>query len=228
MNLIDKFYVAGKDLAAKVGSTNQLGGKVIASLVGVAAEDLNNMLTALAQPSLCFVPIQSETLSMRRTVDIGNTMLISQVDQKKEYITDNSAPRPRTWTGSGYIKNLVSYLENGLVIKPTLQVQMALLDAAADSRQPVKFKTDTGEIVDVLVQDLQITSINKGTNVKQVSYTVQEVKILNNTVLFDLDKELSDASAQSIPKRALTNLGRNSAAVTGIVDVGAALLNIHF
>ena len=228
MNAIDKFYTAGKDLAAKVGSTNQLGGKVLAALVGVASEDLNNMLTALSQPSLCFIPIESESLTMRRAVDIGTTMLISQVDQKKEYITDNAAPRPRTWNGSGYIKNLIPYLENGLVIKPSLQVQMALLDAAADSRQPVKFKTDTGEVVDVLVQDLQIASTTKGTNAKQVTYTVQEVKILNNTVLYDLDKELSEASAKSIPARALTNLGKNSAAVTGTVDAAAALLSIHF
>ena len=228
MNFIDKLYTAGKDFAAVTGSSNAFAGKVLGALVGVAAEDLNNMLMALSQPSLCFIPIRCESLTMRRTVDIGTTMLIGQVDQKKDYVTDNSAPRPRTWNGSGYISSLVAYAENNLVIKPSLQVQMAVLDAAADSRQPVKFKTDTGEVVDVLVQDLQITSTAKGAGVKQVTFAVQEVKILNNSVLFDAGQALNGAAAKSIPLRALTNLGKNSAALTGTVDAVGGLLKIHF
>lgn len=219
-DMFEKIYSAGRDFASKTG------GKVLAALTGIDSTQLTQMLDALNQPSLCYVPVQSETMSMRRTVDIGTTMLIGQVDQKKDYITDNSAPRPRTWNVSGYITTLVPLLENYLVIKPSLQVQMAILDAAADSRQPVKFKTDTGEIVDVLVQDLQITSINKGNNVKQVTFTVQEVKMLENSILFDADTYLNKAAANSIPLRAITNLGKSSAIGTGVSDLVSGLLSI--
>lgn len=219
-DIFSKIYDAGRDLAGKTG------GKVLAALTGIDATQLTQMLEALDQPSLCYVPIQSESLSVRRTVDIGTTMLIGQVDQKKDYITDNSAPRPRTWTVSGYITSLVPLLENYLVIKPSLQVQMSILDAAADSRQPVKFKTDTGEVVDVLVQDLQITSINKGNNVKQVTFTVQEVKMLQNSILFDVDTYLNKAGAASIPLRAITNLGKSSAIGSGVSNLTSGLLSI--
>lgn len=216
-DIFSKIAEAGKNFAATAG------GKVVAALIGVDPSQLDNILEALNQPSLCYIPIQSESLSMRRTVDIGTTMLISQTNQQKDYFTDNAAPRPRTWTGSGYITTLIPLLENYLVIKPSLQVQMAVLDAAADSRQPVKFKTDTGEVVDVLVQDLQISSTPKGNNVKQVTYTVQEVKVLENSIYTNA---LSNIASKSIPVRACINLGKGSSIASSIVDTAAGLLSI--
>lgn len=216
-DIFSKIAEAGKNFAATAG------GKVVAALIGVDPSQLDNILEALNQPSLCYIPIQSESLSMRRTVDIGTTMLISQTNQQKDYFTDNAAPRPRTWTGSGYITTLIPLLENYLVIKPSLQVQMAILDAAADSRQPVKFKTDTGEVVDVLVQDLQISSTPKGNNVKQVTYTVQEVKVLENSIYTNA---LNNVATKSIPVRACINLGKGSSIASSIVDTAAGLLSI--
>lgn len=220
-DLFSKLVASGRDLAGKAG------GKVLATLIGVDATQVQSAIDSLNQPSLCYIPIQSESLSVRRTVDIGNTMLISQTDQKKDYVVDNSAPRPRAWSGSGYITSLVPLLENYLVIKPSLQVQMAILDAAADSRQPIKFKTDTGEVVDVLVQDLQITSINKGNNVKQVTYTVQEVKVLENTIYDIANSVLDNTGANSIPVRAIVNLGKSSAIASGVANSVAGLLSIN-
>ena len=212
MDLITKLYEEGRNIAALSGT------KSLAVVTGIDPSQVKNLIEALYQPSLCFIPIQSETLVMRRTADIGTTMLISQVNQRKEYITDNSAPRPRTWSGTGYITSLTPLIENYLVIKPTLQVQQAVLEAAADSRQPVKFKTDTGEIVDVLIQDLQISASVKGMNVRAVSYTVQEVKILENSIWMGEEALADSAAAKSIPVRAITNLGKGSAVGTGIVD----------
>lgn len=227
MNLIDKIADAGKDFTAKVGTAHSY--RSLCSLIGVSPEQLENMFTALEQPSLCFIPIKSESLSVRRSVDVGTTMLISQVDQTKDFLTDNSAPHPRVWTGSGYISSLVPYAENGLLIKPSLQVQMSVLDAAADSRQPVKFKTDMGEIVDVLVQDLQMSSTTKGPGVKQITYTVQEVKVLENSILEGSLAELSGkAGISSIPKRAVLNLGKSALIGAGNANGAAALLNIRF
>lgn len=220
--LLEKVYSAGRDLSAKAG------GKVVAALTGIDSSQLETIMESLNQPSLCYVPIQSEGLTMRRTSDIGATMLISQTDQRKEYITDNTAPRPRTWSGSGYITALVPLFENYLVIKPTIQAQMAILDAASDSRQPVKFKTDTGEVVDVLIQDLQIASTPKGMNVRQVTYTVQEVKILENSIMMGFEKALDKTGLSSVPMRAIVNLGKSSAIGSGVANVVSGLLSIKF
>ena len=220
--ILSRIYDAGRDFSATTG------GKALAALTGIDASQLTNILDSLKQPSLCFIPIQSESLVMRRTADIGTTMLISQTNQTKEYITDNSAPRPRTWSGTGYITALTPLIENSLLIKPTLLVQQAILEAAADSRQPVKFKTDTGEIVDVLIQDLQISATPKGMNVRAISYTVQEVKILENIMYLGADNELTPAAAKSIPVRAMINLGRNTAVGAGSTSVLAYLLNMSW
>jgi hypothetical protein len=221
--LIDKLAEAGKNLSATAGT------KLLGAITGIGAEALENVLTSLQQPSLCFVPILSESLNMRRTVDIGTTMLITQADQKKDYITDNAAPRPRTWTGTGYITSLSPILENGVLIKPTVQAQQAVLEAAIDSRQKVKFKTDMGEVVDVLIQDLQISSTPKGAGVKRVQYTVQEVKVLQNSVLLGNLTELAGTVANnSIPANAILNLGRNSAIMSTVTNVASSILGFKF
>ena len=100
------------------------------------------------------------------------------------------------------------------------------MEAAADARQPVKFKTDTGEVVDVLVQDLQISATPKGMNCRAVSYTVQEVKILENSMMLGTGSELSPVAAKSIPLRAVTNLGKGTAVGAGVTDLVAGLLSI--
>lgn len=230
-SIIDKVANAGKDFAAVTSSNvvKDFGYKTLGALIGINAEALQNILTSLEQPSLCFIPIRSESLSMRRVVDIGTTMLISQADQKKDYITDNAAPRPRTWTGAGYISSLSPTVENGVLIKPTLQAQQAILEAAAESRQKVKFKTDTGEIVDVLIQDLQISATTQGAGVRKVQYTVQEVKVLQNSVLLGtLDEALGKTAVNSIPAAAAMNLGQNSAISTTVVNVFSSVLKLSF
>lgn len=221
--LIDKLAEAGKNLSATAGT------KLLGAITGIGAEALENVLTSLQQPSLCFVPILSESLNMRRTVDIGTTMLITQADQKKDYITDNAAPRPRTWTGTGYITSLSPILENGVLIKPTVQAQQAVLEAAIDSRQKVKFKTDMGEVVDVLIQDLQISSTPKGAGVKRIQYTVQEVKVLQNSVLLGNLAELAGTTANnSVPVNTILNLGRNSAIMSTVTNVASNILGFKF
>lgn len=220
-DIISKIYEWGRDVAATTG------GKVLAALTGIDTSQLASIIESLNQPALCFIPIQSESLVMRRTADIGTTMLISQTNQTKEYITDNSAPRPRTWSGTGYITALDPLIENYLVIKPTILVQMSILEAAADSRQPVMFKTDTGEIVKVLIQDLQISGTPKAMNARAISYVVQEVKILENSIILGTGDELTPTQAKSIPVRAITNLGKGTALGAGVSDAVSLLTKLR-
>ena len=220
MSWISELVNVGANLAAIVGP------KTVASLIGLDSNSLESIINALGQPTLCYIPILSEKLTVRRTADIGTTMLISQTDQTKEYITDNAAPRPRTWSGTGFISSLVPMIENGLWLKPSLLVQQTVLETAADSRQPVKFKTDTGEVVDVLIADLQISSTPKGSGVKEITYTVQEVKILENAITAGnvVSKLLDKIASKSIPLRSILNLGGNTALYSGIAVSALALL----
>lgn len=226
MSVISNYIKSGLTYAAITGGvTAAIAG--LGALGGNGVDAIKEALASLQQPSLCFIPIQSEILTERCVTDIGNTMIISQADQKKEYVTDNAAPHPRTWTGKGYIKCLAPAIESGLMIKPTLLVQQAVLEAAADSRQPIKFKTDSGEVFDVLIQDLQISSIPKGTNAKMVSYVVQEVKMLeNSTVDGEGTESLGKAGAASIPARSLVNLGKNKLIGAGVTAGAAGLMSV--
>lgn len=225
MSIISNYIKEGANYAAITGGITLAIGAL--GLGGDAVGAVINALASLMQPSLCYIPIESEILTERCVTDIGTSMIITQATQKKEYVTDNAAPRPRVWTGKGYIKCLAPVIETGLMIKPTLLVQQAVLEAAADSRQPVKFKTDTGEVFDVLIQDLQITSLLKGTNAKMVTYTVQEVKMLENASVTGKGTEIiGKAGAASIPARALVNLGRNKLIGAGVAAGTAGLMSV--
>lgn len=222
MSVLGSFQSAGTEFAAITGGY----GKTIATFTGYDPMSIVNAIESLAQPMLCYIPIKSEILTMRHVNEIGSTMLISQTTQQKDYVTDNVAPRPRTWSGKGYIDSLAPIAELGFMIKPTLLLQQAILEAAADSRQPVKFKTDTGEVFDVVIQDLQISSLEKGSGVKMITYVVQEVKILENAVLTGENADtLGTAGAASIPRRAITNLGNNKILGAGITDGVTGLLS---
>lgn len=239
MSWITKLVDAGATLAASTGAVGA-AAKSLGAVLGGNPEEFKNIVNYLNQPSLCYVPIMATSLRMHRTVDIGTTMLITQTSQSKEYITDNAAPRPRVWSVKGFIESLAPLQEQGLVIKPSVQVQQSILDSAADSRQPVKFKTDTGEVVDVLIQNLEIGATEKGQNVRTVEFTVQEVKVLENNLISDswISKFASTkfgqsgigkatiAAAKSVPVRSVINLGKGSLIGTGTVLGGAALLNL--
>lgn len=229
MSVIANYIKNGLNYAAITGGiTAAIAG--LGAIGGGAADAmgaLQKALGSLQQPSLCFIPIKSEILTERCQTDIGNTMIITQAEQKKEYVTDNAAPHPRVWNGKGYIECMAPIIESGLMIKPTLLVQQAILEAAADSRQPVKFKTDTGEVFDVLVQDLQITSLPKGTNAKMITYVVQEVKMLENaTTAGEAASSLGKAAAASIPVRAAVNLGKNKLIGAGVTSGVAGLMAV--
>lgn len=215
--------------------TSAAGNKTVANLMGMNAQFLKDALENVnTQPSLCFIPIYAESFEMDKTVDVSNTMLLSQnpesltesvMVQKKTYVTDNAAPRPRTWNIQGYIKALLPLIETSLIVKPTLMVQQAVLEAAADSRDTVKLKTDTGEVVDVLITKLTIGSTPKGTNARTVKVTVQEVKVLESAVNTGVGYDLDSTGAASIPKTAFANLGRATMLGFGMVSTIDTILN---
>lgn len=194
----------GKNMAAVAGQA------VIASITGIAkgsgSEAYNDILQTLSSPTLCYVPISCDSLEENNEADVANTMIIAQNTGFKSYMTDNVAPKPRTWDIHGYITALVPIIEDYLLIKPTLLTQRLLLNNAFKSRDTVPFKTDTGEILDVVIVRLKMKSLANAQNAYEITATVQEVDVLD-TSMTATALNLSGAAKSSVALSTVKSLG---------------------
>ena len=93
---------------------------------------------ALVVPNIAGIPISSPKVETNKEVEVSESMVIVQSTATKKYWTDNSVPRLKEWTVSGYLTSS-SPLDTGLQIKPSLKWQAYYLDVCADSRRPVLF-----------------------------------------------------------------------------------------
>ena len=211
----------GKNMAAVAGQA------VIASITGIAkgsgSEAFNDILQTLSSPTLCYVPISCDSLEENNEADVANTMIIAQNTGLKSYMTDNVAPKPRTWDIHGYITALVPIIEDYLLVKPTLLTQRLLLNNAFKSRDTVPFKTDTGEILDVVIVRLKMKSLANAQNAYEVTATVQEVDVLDtsttatalnlsgvakSSVALSTVKSLGACAAGSVPANVMAFVGK--------------------
>lgn len=194
----------GKNMAAVAGQA------AIASITGIAkgsgSETYNDILQTLSSPTLCYVPISCDSLEENNEADVANTMIIAQNTGLKSYMTDNVAPKPRTWDIHGYITALVPIIEDYLLVKPTLLTQRLLLNNAFKSRDTVPFKTDTGEILDVVIVRLKMKSLANAQNAYEITATVQEVDVLD-TSMTATALNLSGAAKSSVALSTVKSLG---------------------
>lgn len=194
----------GKNMAAVAGQA------VIASITGIAkgsgSEAFNDILQTLSSPTLCYVPISCDSLEENNEADVANTMIIAQNTGLKSYMTDNVAPKPRTWDIHGYITALVPIVEDYLLVKPTLLTQRLLLNNAFKSRDTVPFKTDTGEILDVVIVRLKMKSLANAQNAYEITATVQEVDVLDTSTTATA-LNLSGVAKSSVALSTVKSLG---------------------
>ena len=194
----------GKNMAAVAGQA------VIASITGIAkgsgSEAFNDILQTLSSPTLCYVPISCDSLEENNEADVANTMIIAQNTGLKSYTTDNVAPKPRTWDIHGYITALVPIIEDYLLVKPTLLTQRLLLNNAFKSRDTVPFKTDTGEILDVVIVRLKMKSLSNAQNAYEITATVQEVDVLDTSTTATA-LNLSGVAKSSVALSTVKSLG---------------------
>jgi len=122
-----------------------------------AVELLNYILKITMDPNIEGIPIGTSQISVTRDVDISESCFIVPKMNNKEYRADNAVPRLREWTINGYLSTMSSFADYGLIIKPTIVVQMKLLDTYAKSRRPVWFKTSNGTFHRVQIKHMQIT-----------------------------------------------------------------------
>ena len=193
----------------------------IGALGGLGTEnDIQRaLLEALSNPSLCYVPIYSSEFQRERVAEISTSMIMSQAEGKKQFVTDNTAPHPRVWTMTGYLRSLIPYLERSLLFKPTILLQKFVLDQAMISGEPVPFKTNEGEIVDVLISRLVMVDTPQSQSSVKIMATVQEIPYL--TADDQSLGDLSAASKASVPVQQIITIGAAATLGTAVQVVGA-------
>ena len=193
----------------------------IGALGGIGTENdvQRALLEALSNPSLCYVPIYSSEFQRERVAEISTSMIMSQAEGKKQFVTDNVAPHPRVWTMTGYLRSLIPYLERTLLFKPTILLQKFVLDQAMISGEPVPFKTNEGEIVDVLISRLVMVDTPQSQSSVKIMATVQEIPYI--TAEDQSLESLSAASKASIPVQQIISIGAAATLGTAVQVVGA-------
>lgn len=128
---------------------------------------------ALALPNIAGIPISSPKVETNKDVEVSESMVIVQSAATKKYWTDNAVPRLKEWIVTGYLTSFTP-LDNGMVVKPSLQWQIHYLTVCADSRRPVIFKTNRGEFVKVQITNLHTIEEASYNNGIEVSLTLKE------------------------------------------------------
>lgn len=209
------------------GASNALssiaGNNTIASFfTGIASTSLSELSQAIkafsTQVVLNGIPILTESVKLVHSVDIPSTMVIDETTRNKNFVTDNTAPRPRVWTVSGYLTSLAPTIESYMIIKPTLLLQRKILELAINSRDKVKIKLNTGEIIDVYIQQLSIEDNAKAMNASIINVTVSEAVTLNTCVLSSL-ADLTKSQTMSLPSSNTLNLGVRNVTSTVITNI---------
>lgn len=209
------------------GASNALssiaGNNTVASFfTGIASTSLNELAQAIkafsTQVVLNGIPILTESVKLVHSVDIPSTMVIDETTRNKNFVTDNTAPRPRVWTVSGYLTSLAPTIESYMIIKPTLLLQRKILELAINSRDKVKIKLNTGEIIDVYIQQLSIEDNAKAMNASIINVTVSEAVTLNTCVLSSL-ADLTKSQTMSLPSSNTLNLGVRNVTSTVITNI---------
>lgn len=128
---------------------------------------------ALAQPNIAGIPISSSKVETNREIEVSESMVIVQSTKNRTYWTDNAVPRLKEWQVEGYL-TVTTALDDGCLIKPSLQWQAYYLDVCAKSRRPVLFKTNRGEFVQVQITSFHTVEEATYNNAIQVSLMLKE------------------------------------------------------
>jgi hypothetical protein len=131
------------------------------------------LLQATVEPNIAGIPISSASIETNREIEISESQVIVQSTSQKKYLTDNAVPRLKEWTISGYLTSL-SPIDQGTLIKPSLQWQAFYLDICASSRRPVTFKTNRGEFVKVQITNLHTSEEASYNNAIKVEISLKE------------------------------------------------------
>lgn len=169
----------GHSISAKslYGGVDLLSVAIASEISPKVARTMNDIAATLADPNIEGIPIRTSKLGSEREVEVGECLVIVQSANKKEYTTDNAAPKLREWQIEGVLTS-ISGGDHRLLIKPSLLNQIKYLDAVELSRRPVWFKDNM-----CLFHQVHITRFHHdwdpdATNGVRVSISLKEYKPL--------------------------------------------------
>ncbi len=169
--------------------------------------------------SLKTVAFQCEKYRELLPSDISQQLIIDSSAGKKLYVTDNIAPRPRTWEISGYIAAAPWELVASPVLQLTQAKKAAYLRDMRNSREMLVWRTKNGsELVFVGIKELDIDSRPEVQNRIPITMTIQEVPILQYTTA-----GLGVPFGSTNPSAVTDKIGQTIGTVLPIASIAAAL-----
>lgn len=159
------------------------------------ASAMNKIYENMIDPNIEGIPISTPRIDVSRDVDISECQTIVQTTGVREYRVDNATPHLRVWSIDGYLTSILTS-DNMLMIKPSVILQMALLDAYAKSRKPVWFKTNNCEFVCVQIGNIKMEQTAEAANAVHVTCSLTEYSPL--VIRKGLTKEIADLTKTNI------------------------------
>lgn len=160
-----KVSLGAVDLASTIMS--------VTSQVSTQVNGLQELYEATKDPNIEGIPIISPSIQVSREVTVSDYGVIMDSGYMKKNVVDNAVPRPRTWEINGYLTSKWG-IDIGFTMKPSLVMQAKTLDAFAQSRKPLWFKTDEFEFVRTQITNLTINRKAEVMNAYEVSITLKE------------------------------------------------------
>lgn len=172
----------------------------ITELANTNSARIRLLKALLTTPWLAYVPIWPEEVVDELDAEISTQLVVSTIDGGKEFVSDNTAPKPRTWNIKGYIKG-IPYIELTNWFMPSLSAQKLIIDSAIRLRRPLPFRTNEGEIVKVFVKNRKYLSSPDNMNAIKIELLVQEF------LQFNIDALVNGAIASEVAQSSIPQLG---------------------
>jgi hypothetical protein len=197
------------------------GGSTVSGVVGNLVAEMSRMFTL---PMIGIISINADRYEQVGRNDTPESLVIAEMMKEgggspKKYITDNTAPRPRQWRIHGFIDSIIPALENGMFVKPSLQMQKQYLENVRKARSPFSFKTTDNEYVDALIESITFLETPRNQNKIEVDIGVKEFVKLEATFTTGVGSLIPPGSDGA---SALMQLPINSILNVGLIAASAA------
>jgi hypothetical protein len=181
---------------------------------------LKTVISWLSMPIVANVPIQTTSYKEICNSDVSEMPVISPTSSNtsgKNFITDNSAPRPRQWEIQGFIGSILQNVEPSslaMVLQPSLIFQKRFIQEAWLKRAPVNFiplnRMDLGKFtkdgIQVQIKSLSFDTQPQITNKIPISITLVEIPyiVIRGGVQHTTNSAISNVTGQSIGAGSVT------------------------
>lgn len=161
------------------------GLSALSSLTDASQEaiDFVNKIYELSKdPNIEGIPIRSSHITCTRETQVSDYGVIMGEGYYNKHITDNATPMPRSWEITGYLASIWD-ADIGLNVKPSITMQVKVLDAFAKSRRPLWFKNADGDFIPVQITSLVTDESPEVMNARSIKLQVKEfvpLELLNN------------------------------------------------